>query len=185
MPKTDIIVNYFIMNNVLRSLNIGEIYLSQKTKFAEIENKLCDLINCNVIQTNHMHSFIQLICDIYIILIRNIKVTNAINGKIIAVASGEILKIMILVKIKQDALEDLNLDGLENVSVLSDSDDEFLTSPAYFSAIQLQNTEYKKQELIVDTNKIIDSCVHLIMLPCSVSDKKTGCFNKIKKWFQK
>ena len=136
-------------------------------EFDNISSNLQKIIDDNKIDFKDIPEFIQLVENIYILIVRHRKKLAPFNGKTLATTSGEILKIIIklLVEMEHFSLNNFisaDLDG-------TNEEDE--------NSNDINNDA--KQSLIKNSNKIIDVCVSLLLIPinndCKIARKLFSC----------
>ena len=151
-----------IPHNTVEILKI--LIKNSSNEFDNISSNLQKIIDDNKIDFKDIPDFIQLVENIYILIVRHRKKLAPFNGKTLATTSGEILKIIIklLVEMEHFSLNNFisaDLDGsnVEDIDVNNDA----------------------KQDLIENSNKIIDMCVKLILIPinndCKIARKIFSC----------
>jgi hypothetical protein len=152
-----------IPHNTVEILKI--LIKNSSNEFDNISSSLQKIIDDNKIDFKDIPDFIQLVENIYILIVRHRKKLAPFNGKTLATTSGEILKIIIklLVEMEHFSLSNFisaELDGTneeDNIDVNNDA----------------------KQDLIKNSNKIIDMCVKLILIPinndCKIARKLFSC----------
>lgn len=151
-----------IPHNTVEILKI--LIKNSSNEFDNISSSLQKIIDDNKIDFKDIPDFIQLVENIYILIVRHRKKLAPFNGKTLATTSGEILKIIIklLVEMEHFSLSNFisaDLDGsnVEDIDVNNDA----------------------KQDLIENSNKIIDMCVKLILIPinndCKIARKIFSC----------
>lgn len=148
------------------TVEIMKILIKNSTnEFDNISSNLEKIINDNKIDFKDIPEFIQLVENIYILIIRHRKKLAPFNGKTLATTSGEILKIVIklLVEIEHFSLNKFISADLDEPN-LEDNND---------------TSNDAKQFLIENSNKIIDVCVNLILIPisndCKIARKIFSC----------
>ena len=154
-----------IPHNTVEILKI--LIKNSSNEFDNISNNLQKIIDDNKIDFKDIPDFIQLVENIYILIVRHRKKLAPFNGKTLATTSGEILKIIIklLVEMEHFSLNNFisaDLDG-------TNEEDE--------NGNNINNNA--KQDLIENSNKIIDMCVNLILIPinndCKIARKIFSC----------
>ena len=154
-----------IPHNTVEILKI--LIKNSSNEFDNISNNLQKIIDDNKIDFKDIPDFIQLVENIYILIVRHRKKLAPFNGKTLATTSGEILKIIIklLVEMEHFSLNNFisaDLDG-------TNEEDE--------NGNNINNNA--KQDLIENSNKIIDMCVKLILIPinndCKIARKIFSC----------
>jgi hypothetical protein len=157
----DIKVN--IPHNTVEILKI--LIKNSLNEFDNISSNLQKIIDDNKIDFKDIPEFIQLVENIYILIIRHRKKLAPFNGKTLATTSGEILKIIIklLVEMEHFSLNNFISADLDGTNVEDD--------------IDINNDA--KQDLIENSYKIIDVCVKLILIPinndCKIARKLFSC----------
>lgn len=137
---------------------------NSSNEFDNISSNLQKIIDDNKIDFKDIPEFILLVENIYVLIVRHRKKLAPFNGKTLAVTSGEILKIIItlLVEMEHFSLNhfisaDLDGSNVEDIDVNNDA----------------------KENLIENSNRIIDVCVKLILIPinndCKIARKLFGC----------
>ena len=154
-----------IPHNTVEILKI--LIKNSSNEFDNISSNLQKIIDDNKIDFKDIPDFIQLVENIYILIVRHRKKLAPFNGKTLATTSGEILKIIIklLVEMEHFSLNNFisaDLDG-------TNEEDE--------NGNNINNNA--KQDLIENSNKIIDMCVNLILIPinndCKIARKIFSC----------
>ena len=157
----DIKVN--IPHNTVEILKI--LIKNSLNEFDNISSNLQKIIDDNKIDFKDIPEFIQLVENIYILIVRHRKKLAPFNGKTLATTSGEILKIIIklLVEMEHFSLNNFISADLDRTN---EEDDIDVNNDA-------------KQDLIENSNKIIDMCVKLILIPinndCKIARKLFSC----------
>lgn len=154
-----------IPHNTVEILKI--LIKNSSNEFDNISSNLQTIIDDNKIDFKDIPDFIQLVENIYILIVRHRKKLAPFNGKTLATTSGEILKIIIklLVEMEHFSLNNFisaDLDG-------TNEEDE--------NGNNINNNA--KHDLIENSNKIIDMCVKLILIPinndCKIARKIFSC----------
>ena len=152
-----------IPHNTVEILKI--LIKNSSNEFDNISNNLQKIIDDNKIDFKDIPEFILLVENIYILIIRHRKKLAPFNGKTLAVTAGEILKIIIklLVEMEHFSLNNFISVDLDGSNVEDDND----------------TNNDAKQGLIENSNKIIDVCVKLILIPinndCKIARKLFSC----------
>lgn len=175
-PNSEIkvlLMNYITNNNVTMKINIPHntveilkvLIKNSSNEFDNISNSLQKIIEDNKIDFKDIPELILLVENIYILIVRHKKKLEPFNGKTLAITSGEILKIIIklLVEIEHFSLSSYISADLDGSSI----DDNYDTK------------KDDKLELIENSNRIIDVCVKLILIPinndCVIARKFFMC----------
>jgi hypothetical protein len=160
-----LLMNYITNTNLDKKVNIPHntveilkiLIKNSDDEFDNISSNLQKIIDDNKIDLKDIPEFIELVENIYKLIVRHRKKLAPFNGKTLATTSGEILKIIIklLVEMHHYSLNDF-------ISVALDEANEKDTN-----------------DLIENSNKIIDMCVKLILIPinndCKIARKIFGC----------
>lgn len=152
-----------IPHNTVEILKI--LIKNSSNEFDNISSSLQKIIDDNKIDFKDIPDFIQLVENIYILIVRHRKKLAPFNGKTLATTSGEILKIIIklLVEMEHFSLNNFISPDMDGTNL----DDD----------IDVNNDA--KQDLIENSNKIIDMCVKLILIPinndCKIARKIFSC----------
>ena len=152
-----------IPHNTVEILKI--LIKNSSNEFDNISSNLQKIIDDNKIDFKDIPDFIQLVENIYILIVRHRKKLAPFNGKTLATTSGEILKIIIklLVEMEHFSLNNFISADLDRTN---EEDDIDVNNDA-------------KQDLIENSNKIIDMCVNLILIPinndCKIARKIFSC----------
>lgn len=157
----DIKVN--IPHNTVEILKI--LIKNSSDEFDNISSNLQKIIDDNKIDFKDIPEFIQLVENIYILIVRHRKKLEPFNGKTLATTSGEILKIIIKLLVEMEHFS-LNNFITPDIDGANEEDDIDVNNDA-------------KQGLIENSNKIIDMCVKLILIPinndCKIARKIFSC----------
>jgi hypothetical protein len=152
-----------IPHNTVEILKI--LIKNSSNEFDNISSSLQKIIDDNKIDFKDIPDFIQLVENIYILIVRHRKKLAPFNGKTLATTSGEILKIIIKLLVE---MEHFSLNNF----ISADMDGTNLDDD-----IDVNNDA--KQDLIENSNKIIDMCVKLILIPinndCKIARKIFSC----------
>ena len=152
-----------IPHNTIEILKI--LIKNSSNEFDNISSSLQKIIDDNKIDFKDIPDFIQLVENIYILIVRHRKKLAPFNGKTLATTSGEILKIIIKLLVE---MEHFSLNNF----ISADMDGTNLDDD-----IDVNNDA--KQDLIENSNKIIDMCVKLILIPinndCKIARKIFSC----------
>lgn len=152
-----------IPHNTVEILKI--LIKNSSNEFDNISSSLQKIIDDNKIDFKDIPDFIQLVENIYILIVRHRNKLAPFNGKTLATTSGEILKIIIklLVEMEHFSLNNFISPDMDGTNL----DDD----------IDVNNDA--KQDLIENSNKIIDMCVKLILIPinndCKIARKIFSC----------
>ena len=152
-----------IPHNTVEILKI--LIKNSSNEFDNISSSLQKIIDDNKIDFKDIPDFIQLVENIYILIVRHRKKLAPFNGKTLATTSGEILKIIIklLVEMEHFSLNNFISPDMDGTNL----DDD----------IDVNNDA--KHDLIENSNKIIDMCVKLILIPinndCKIARKIFSC----------
>lgn len=163
ITNTNPTTNVKIPHNTVEILKI--LIKNSTNEFDNISSNLQKIIDDNKIDFKDIPEFIQLVENIYILIVRHRKKLAPFNGKTLATTSGEILKIIIklLVEIEHFSLNNFISADLDEPNLEDDND----------------TTNDAKQGLIVNSNKIIDVCVSLLLIPinndCKIARKLFSC----------
>jgi len=151
-----------IPHNTVEILKI--LIKNSSDEFDNISSNLQKIIDDNKIDFKDIPDFIQLVENIYILIVRHRKKLAPFNGKTLATTSGEILKIIIKLLVE---MEHFSLNNFISAEMDSTNDED----------IDVNNDA--KQDLIENSNKIIDMCVKLILIPinndCKIARKIFSC----------
>lgn len=178
LPNSEIkvlLMNYITNNNPNMKVNIPHntveilkiLIKNSSNEFDNISSNLQKIIDDNKIDFKDIPEFIELVENIYILIVRHRKKLAPFNGKTLAKTSGEILKIIIklLVEMEHFSLNNFisaDLDGMNE----EDENSNNINNDA-------------KQSLIKNSNKIIDVCVKLLLIPinndCKITRKLFSC----------
>lgn len=167
-----LLMNYITNKNPDMKINIPHntveilkiLIKNSSNEFDNISSNLQKIIDDNKIDFKDIPDFIKLVENIYILIVKHRKKLAPFNGKTLATTSGEILKIIIklLVEMEHFSLNNFisaDMDGsnVEDIDVNNDA----------------------KYDLIENSNKIIDMCVKLILIPinndCKIARKIFSC----------
>ena len=176
LPNSEIkvlLMNYITNNNPDMKIDIPHntveilkiLIKNSSNEFDNISSNLQKIIDDNKIDFKDIPEFIQLVENIYILIVRHRKKLAPFNGKTLAVTAGEILKIIIklLVEMEHFSLNNFISADLDGSNVEDEND--------------INNDA--KQSLIENSNKIIDVCVKLILIPinneCKIARKLFSC----------
>lgn len=152
-----------IPHNTVEILKI--LIKNSSNEFDNISSSLQKIIDDNKIDFKDIPDFIQLVENIYILIVRHRNKLAPFNGKTLATTSGEILKIIIklLVEMEHFSLNNFISPDMDGTNL----DDD----------IDVNNDA--KHDLIENSNKIIDMCVKLILIPinndCKIARKIFSC----------
>jgi len=151
-----------IPHNTVEILKI--LIKNSSNEFDNISSSLQKIIDDNKIDFKDIPDFIQLVENIYILIVRHRKKLAPFNGKTLATTSGEILKIIIKLLVE---MEHFSLNNFISAEMDSTNVED----------IDVNNDA--KQDLIENSNKIIDMCVKLILIPinndCKIARKIFSC----------
>jgi len=151
-----------IPHNTVEILKI--LIKNSSNEFDNISSSLQKIIDDNKIDFKDIPDFIQLVENIYILIVRHRKKLAPFNGKTLATTSGEILKIVIKLLVE---MEHFSLNNFISAEMDSTNVED----------IDVNNDA--KQDLIENSNKIIDMCVKLILIPinndCKIARKIFSC----------
>lgn len=172
-PNSEIkvlLMNYITNKNPTMKVNIPHntveilkiLIKNSSDEFDNISSNLQKIIDDNKIDFKDIPEFIQLVENIYILIVRHRKKLAPFNGKTLATTSGEILKIIIKLLVEMEHF------SLKNF-ISADMDEE--------DTIDVNNDA--KQGLIENSNKVIDVCVKLLLIPinndCKIARKIFSC----------
>lgn len=155
--------NVNIPHNTVEILKI--LIKNSSNEFDNISNNLQRIIDDDKIDFKDIPEFILLVENIYAFIVRHRKKLAPFSGKALAVTSGEILKIIIklLVEMEHFSLNNFISADLDGTSIENEND--------------FKNNA--KQGLIENSNKIIDVCVKLLLIPinndCKIARKVLNC----------
>lgn len=179
-PNSEIkvlLMNYITKSNPNMKIDIPhntveilKILIKNSTdEFDNISNNLQKIIEDNKIDFKDIPEFILLVENIYIFIVRHRKKLAPFSGKTLAITSGEILKIIIklLVEIEHFSLNDFINADLDDHNTYDEQD------------IDNKTINDEKHKLIENSNKIIDVCVKLLIIPinndCKIARKLFSC----------
>lgn len=179
-PNSEIkvlLMNYITKSNPNMKIDIPhntveilKILIKNSTdEFDNISNNLQKIIEDNKIDFKDIPEFILLVENIYIFIVRHRKKLAPFSGKTLAITSGEILKIIIklLVEIEHFSLNDFINADLDDHNTYDEKD------------IDNKTINDEKHKLIENSNKIIDVCVKLLIIPinndCKIARKLFSC----------
>lgn len=152
-----------IPHNTVEILKI--LIKNSSNEFDNISSSLQKIIDDNKIDFKDISEFIQLVENIYILIVRHRKKLAPFSGKTLATTSGEILKIVIKLLVEMEHFS-LNNFISADMDGTNEEDDIDVNNDA-------------KQDLIKNSNKIIDMCVKLILIPinndCKIARKLFSC----------
>jgi len=152
-----------IPHNTVEILKI--LIKNSSNEFDNISSNLQKIIDDNKIDFKDIPEFIQLVENIYILIVRHRKKLAPFSGKTLATTSGEILKIVIKLLVEMEHFS-LNNFISADMDGTNEEDDIDVNNDA-------------KQDLIKNSNKIIDMCVKLILIPinndCKIARKLFSC----------
>ena len=152
-----------IPHNTVEILKI--LIKNASNEFDNISSNLQKIIEDNKIDFKDIPEFILLVENIYILIVRHRKKLAPFSGETLAMTAGDILKIIIklLLEMEHFSLNNFINADLNGSSVEDEND--------------INNNE--KQGLIENSNKIIDVCVKLILIPinndCKIARKILSC----------
>ena len=152
-----------IPHNTVEILKI--LIKNSSNEFDNISNNLQRIIDDDKIDFKDIPEFILLVENIYILIVRHRKKLAPFNGETLAVTSGEILKIIIklLVEMEHFSLNNFISADLDEPNLEDDNEAK----------------KHEKLGLIENSNKIIDVCVKLLLIPinndCKIARKIFSC----------
>lgn len=163
ITKTNPNIKVNMPHNTVEILKI--LIKNSSNEFDNISNNLQKIIEDNKIDFKDIPELILLVENIYTLIIRHRKKLAPFSGTTLAVTAGDILKIIIKVLVE---MEHFSLNNFISVDLngTSENDDN-----------DIKNDE--KLNLIENSNKIIDVCVKLILIPinndCKIARKIFSC----------
>lgn len=175
-PNSEIkvlLMNYITNTNPNMKVNIPHktveilkiLIKNSSNEFDNISSNLQKIIDDNKIDFKDIPEFIQLVENIYILIVRHRKKLAPFNGKTLGTTSGEILKIIIKLLVEMEHFSLNNFISAE------------LDGPNLEDENETNNDA--KQSLIENSNKIIDVCVKLLLIPinndCKIARKLFSC----------
>jgi hypothetical protein len=175
-PNSEIkvlLMNYITNKNPTMKVNIPHntveilkiLIKNSSDEFDNISSNLQKIIDDNKIDFKDIPEFIQLVENIYILIVRHRKKLAPFNGKTLATTSGEILKIIIKLLVE---MEHFSLNNFISADMDGTNEED---------TIDVNNDA--KQGLIENSNKVIDVCVKLLLIPinndCKIARKIFSC----------
>jgi hypothetical protein len=175
-PNSEIkvlLMNYITNKNPTMKVNIPHntveilkiLIKNSSDEFDIISSNLQKIIDDNKIDFKDIPEFIQLVENIYILIVRHRKKLAPFNGKTLATTSGEILKIIIKLLVE---MEHFSLNNFISADMDGTNEED---------TIDVNNDA--KQGLIENSNKVIDVCVKLLLIPinndCKIARKIFSC----------
>lgn len=156
------VMNVIIPHNTVEILKI--LIKNSLNEFDNISSNLQKIIDDNKIDFKDIPEFIQLVENIYILIVRHRKKLAPFNGKTLATTSGEILKIVIKLLVEMEHFSLNNFISADMNGTIEDTIDV---------------NDDAKQDLIEHSNNIIDMCVKLLLIPinndCKIARKIFSC----------
>jgi hypothetical protein len=156
------VMNVIIPHNTVEILKI--LIKNSSNEFDNISSNLQKIIDDNKIDFKDIPEFIQLVENIYILIVRHRKKLAPFNGKTLATTSGEILKIVIKLLVEMEHFSLNNFISADMNGTIEDTIDV---------------NDDAKQDLIEHSNNIIDMCVKLLLIPinndCKIARKIFSC----------
>jgi len=151
-----------IPHNTVEILKI--LIKNSSNEFDNISSNLQKIIDDNKIDFKDIPEFIQLVENIYILIVRHRKKLAPFNGKTLATTSGEILKIVIKLLVE---MEHFSLNNFISADMNGTNEDT------------IDDNNDAKHDLIEHSNNIIDMCVKLLLIPinndCKIARKIFSC----------